>query len=83
MFEILTLKVSLMTPQHSTTKISVKDLKLSEEFSFMCNANNFRFLDEITQCSVDTLLKKPHFTMHMMMELLEVLEKLNIRFEEE
>lgn len=68
-----------MKIKHPILEVPVNDIDVSKEFKDMCALNKFRTLKEIISCSTLELLKRNGFSMHIMMELIDILEKHGLR----
>jgi hypothetical protein len=63
-----------MESNHPILSSKIELIPTSDEFLVMCTQNGFSTIGEILKLSVDELLKKPGFNMHMMMELITILK---------
>ncbi len=59
---------------HPILTKKIEHIATSDEFLAVCKQNDFSTLREMLQHSVDELLRKPGFNMHMMMELIAILK---------
>lgn len=64
-----------MKKKHLILKRPITDLEVSREFLDMCSSNKFTTLSEIANYSTSELLNKTDFNMHIMIELVEMLEQ--------
>lgn len=53
----------------------INSLPLSKGFKEMAEINGFESLDEVLSFNLASLMKKPHFTMHVYHELYNFLDK--------
>lgn len=53
----------------------VNELEVSDEFKTLCDLKGFNTLEEILKYDTDALLDTYGFTMHGMMELVELLDR--------
>lgn len=67
--------------EHSILNESIEKLNFSAELKQTCRKNNFGTLKPITEKDIDALLKKDGFTMHQILEIVEILEQKGFRNE--
>lgn len=68
-----------MKKDHPVLNELIDNLNLSQEFKIQCHSCGFRVLGDILKHDIDELLNKYDFTLHAVLEIVEIIEEKGIR----